>query len=256
MSAPTPSTSLSITQVKILNAKNGAVLKTMTSGGSLYLGDLGTSQISILVETNNMSATKAIRFETGGTINRCDQWGPLFSLTSDNGTKGASYTAFNIYGGLCFSVKMTPHSGTNCSNPGTAVTLNFQVLAGNEPTSSDYFARYELRRASNGTLLRSVSLGETSSLASLGTADVTVLAIPTNSSTVKAVSFQGAGISRCDQWSPQYSITSDNGTAGASYTAFRLNAGQTHSFQMAGFDVASCGGSTKGSGTLTFSVVP
>ncbi len=109
---------------EIRRASDGKLLQTVKSGDTVSLAKIGTKSVTI-VAVAALPTITSVRFKNS-SINRCDAWGPLFSITSDNGSGGKTFSSITLAKGT-YSVTLTAHTSGTCGGTGKTETLSLKV---------------------------------------------------------------------------------------------------------------------------------
>ncbi len=112
-----------ITSLVLVNASNGAVIRTLQANDTLSLGNLGAPSVSIQAISN--SGAKSVKFDSAAAgVSRTEGSAPWAFL----GNSGSSYTPWRptVNG---YSITATGYSASGASGTaGKAVTVNINVV--------------------------------------------------------------------------------------------------------------------------------
>lgn len=121
-----------VTSLVLVDASNGAAIRTLQAKDTLNLSDLGATSISVKAQTN--AGTKSVKFESAAAgVSRIEGSAPWAFL----GNSGSVYTPWKPEA-RTYTITATGYSGSGASGTaGTPVTVTINVTAGNTPPPVD-----------------------------------------------------------------------------------------------------------------------
>jgi hypothetical protein len=118
-----------VTSLLLVNASNGAAIRSLQANDTLDLSDLGASSISVQALTN--PGAKSVRFESAG-VSRIEGSAPWAFL----GNSGAAYTPWKPEA-KTYTITATGYSGPGATGTaGAPFTVTIKVTAGDTPPAS------------------------------------------------------------------------------------------------------------------------